>query len=150
MPLRIVLADDHAPFRHCLAGLLNQQPGLSVVMAVDSGCALIAALDASSKPAWPDVVLLDMELRDMSGLTAATHLLSMRPSLRILMLSWHDDPPFMQAAFDAGVMGYMLKDDPLPELANAVRQVAGGRRVISPALQQALRHTAVQSQHSAD
>jgi DNA-binding NarL/FixJ family response regulator len=149
MTLRIVLADDHAPFRNCLKTLLDRQPGLSVVTDVGSGHAVIAALHVLDVDR-PDVVVLDMDLRDMSGLTAAGHILQMHPDVRILMLSWHDDLPFLRAALELGVLGYMLKDDPLAELVHAVREVADGRLGVSRRLQHALRIPAAQSPHSAD
>lgn len=149
MTLRIVLADDHAPFRNCLKTLLDRQPGLSVVTDVGSGHAVVAALQVLDVDR-PDVVVLDMDLRDMSGLTAAGHILQMHPAVRILMLSWHDDLPFLRAALELGVLGYMLKDDPLAELVHAVREVAEGRLGVSRRLQHALRIPVVQSPHSAD
>ncbi|KQV85597.1 response regulator transcription factor [Rhizobacter sp. Root1221] len=153
MTLRIVLADDHAPFRNCLKTLLDRQPGLSVVTDVGSGHAVVAALQvlgSSLEVDRADVVVLDMDLRDMSGLTAAGHILQMHPDVRILMLSWHDDLPFLRAALELGVLGYMLKDDPLAELVHAVREVAEGRLGVSRRLQHALRIPVVQSPHSAD
>lgn len=136
MTIRIVLADDHAAFRRCLKTLLDQQPGLSVVQEATGGHAVIAAIQACGDH-LPDVLILDMDMRDLSGLHAARRILEQQPALRILMLSWFDDLPFVDAAGAAGSRGYMLKDDPLPELVHAIHEVAAGRTYLSAALRNA-------------
>ena len=136
MTIRIVLADDHAAFRGCLKALLEQQPGLSVVMEADGGRSAIDAIRALAT-APPDVLILDMDMHDLSGLQAAQRILMLQPQVRILMLSWHDDLPFVSAAGAAGSRGYMLKDDPLAELVDAIHELAAGRTYLSAALRSA-------------
>jgi DNA-binding NarL/FixJ family response regulator len=136
MTLRIVLADDHAAFRRCLKTLLEQQPDLSVVREAAGGHSAIAAIQAC-RHTLPDVLILDMEMRDLSGLRAARDILERHPTLRILMLSWFDDLPFVNAACAAGCRGYMLKDDPLPELLHAIREIGAGRTCLSATLRAA-------------
>jgi DNA-binding NarL/FixJ family response regulator len=136
MTIRIVLADDHAAFRGCLKALLEQQPDLSVVMEADGGHSAIDAIRILATDP-PDVLVLDMDMHDLSGLQAAQHILKLQPKLRILMLSWHDDLPFVSAAGAAGSRGYMLKDDPLAELVDAIRALAAGRTYLSAALRRA-------------
>lgn len=136
MSIRIVLADDHAAFRRCLKTLLEQQPGLAVVRDVGGGVATIAAIQDCAH-VLPDVLVLDVDMRDLSGLHVARQLIDQQPALRILMLSWFDDLPFVDAATVAGCRGYMLKDDPLPELVHAIREVAAGRTHFSTALKTA-------------
>jgi DNA-binding NarL/FixJ family response regulator len=133
MTIRIVLADDHAPFRSSLKALLERQPGLSVVMEAEGGREVIEAIE-SWGGALPDLLLLDMDMRDLSGLQVARALLDQRPMLRILMLSWYDDLPLVSAAAAARCRGYMLKDDPLAELMHAIHLVASGGTYLSAAL----------------
>jgi DNA-binding NarL/FixJ family response regulator len=133
MTIRIVLADDHAAFRSSLKALLERQPGLSVVMEADSGRGVIEALESCDGPP-PDVLLLDMDMRDLSGLQVAQALFDLRPTLRILMLSWYDELPLVSAAAAARCRGYMLKDDPLAELVHAIQLVASGSTYLSAAL----------------
>lgn len=137
MTLRIVLADDHAAMRRSLQRLLEQQAGWSVIAQADSGRAALAAIAACAAQ-LPDVMLLDMDLRDgLDGLAVATRLLARWPALRILMLSWHDDLPLVRAAAAAGCRGYLLKEDPPAELIHAITEVAAGRRHLSSALRRA-------------
>jgi DNA-binding NarL/FixJ family response regulator len=133
MTIRIVLADDHAAFRRCLKALLEQQPGLAVVREAAGGLSAIAAIQACGHTP-PDLLILDVQMRDLGGLRAAQQILDRHPSLRILMLSWFDDLAFVNAATAVGSMGYMRKDDPLPELVHAIREVAAGRTYLSAAL----------------
>jgi len=133
MTIRIVLADDHAAFRSSLKVLLERQPGLSVVMEAESGRAAIEAI-VSWGETPPDLLILDMDMRDLSGLQVAQTLLDQRPTLRILMLSWYDDLPLVSAAAAARCRSYMLKDDPLAELMHAIHLVASGGTYLSAAL----------------
>ena len=137
MTIRIVLADDHAAFRRCLKTLLEQQPGLAVVSEAGGGRSAIAAIQACGHT-LPELLILDVDMRDLSGLRTARHILERQPTLRILMLSWFDDLAFVSAASAVGSRGYMRKDDPLPELVHAIREVAAGRTYLSTALRHAL------------
>lgn len=136
MTLRIVLADDHAAFRSTLKALLERQPGLSVAMEAESGRAAIEAIEAWGETP-PDLLILDMDMRDLSGLQVARTLVDRRPALRILMLSWYDDLSLVRAAAAARCRGYMLKDDPLAELTHAIHLVASGGTYLSAALRDA-------------
>ena len=136
MTIRIVLADDHAAFRRCLKALLEQQPGLAVVCDVGGGLAAISAIQGGAH-VLPDVLVLDVDMRDLSGLHAARQLIDEHPALRVLMLSWFDDLPFVNAAAAAGCRGYMLKGDPLHELVHAIREVAAGRTYLSASVRNA-------------
>lgn len=136
MSIRIVLADDHAAFRHCLKALLEQQPGLAVVHDAGGGLAALAAIQDATH-VLPDVMVLDVGMHDLGGLHVAKQLIDRHPGLRILMLSWFDDLPFVKAAGAAGCRGYMLKDDPLPELVHAIREIAAGSSYLSATVRNA-------------
>lgn len=151
MPIRIVLVDDHAPFRRCLKELIEQQPGLSVVGQLDSGHSAVQHMHGLVAQDRADLLMiLDIDMRDLSGLDAAGQILERQPEARILILSSHDDLFLVRAASAVGCRGYMLKDDPLPELIQAIRGVADGQTHISAVLTESLRHPACESPHSTD
>lgn len=136
MILRIALADDHAAMRGSLQRLLERQAGWAVVAQADGGRAALRTI-AACAPQLPDVMLLDMDLRDLDGISVAARLLARWPELRILMLSWHDDLPLVRAAAAAGCRGYLLKEDSPAELIQAVIEVAAGRHHLSSTLRRA-------------
>lgn len=136
MTLRIALVDDHAEMRGSLQRLLERQPGWAVVAQADSGQAAIRTIGACAQH-LPDVMLLDLDLRDLDGISVTTRLLARWPHLRILMLSWHDDLPLVRAAAAAGCRGYLLKEDPPDELIHAINEVAADRHHLSHALRRA-------------
>ena len=140
MTIRIVLADDHAAFRRCLKSLLQQQDDLAVVREAAGGLSAVAAVQACGHTP-PDLLILDVDMRDLGGLLAARQILDRQPALHILMLSWFDDLAFVNAAGAVGSRGYMLKDDPLPELLHAIRETAAGRTYLSARLRHALAST---------
>lgn len=129
-PLTLVLVDDHAAYRACLGGLLCQR-GFVVAGEAGDTAALLHWLAAS--PARPDLVLMDVQMPG-GGPVGLQTLLHAHPGLRVLVLSMHDDPAIASAMLAAGAGGYLLKDDPLDELAEAIHAVAGGAQRISQAL----------------
>jgi DNA-binding NarL/FixJ family response regulator len=129
-PTRVVLIDDHALVREGTAELLSREPGLHVVGQAGTaaqGLALIARLR-------PDVALVDMNLPDRSGLAVAREARAHHPQVRILVLSAYDDYAYLTEALSAGVAGYLLKTASARELTDAVRAVADGVFVLTPAL----------------
>ena len=133
MSLRIVLAEDHAGMRRCVAAVLEREPGFRVVKQAASGREALAAFE-TSLARIPDVLLLDMGLPDLGGLEVARRLLARWPALPILVLSWHDDLPLVRAAAAVGCRGYVLKDEAPENLIRAVRAVAEGGRYPAPAV----------------
>jgi DNA-binding NarL/FixJ family response regulator len=127
----LALADDHEPFRRCIAALLAQEPGLTVVAEFDSGEALVAALQATSGQTVPDVLVIDVSMRGIGGPEATRQALALQPRVRVLALSMHDEPQIVKAMRDAGALGYVLKEDPFPDLVQALRDVALGRTAFS-------------------
>ncbi len=122
--LRLLLVDDHLIVRRGLASLLDDEPDLSVVAEAGSGEEAIAM----AKETEPDVVILDLRLRDMSGIEVASEL----KGFQILMLSSFMQEEDVRRAFDAGVLGYVPKDKSSEELLDAIRAVGNGDRYLAP------------------
>ncbi|MFJ4651743.1 response regulator [Nocardia sp. NPDC088792] len=128
--IKLLLADDQALVRGALAALLNLEPDLEVVAEVGRGDEV---LDAVAKTT-PDVALLDVEMPGLDGISAAAQLHAAHPQVRILMVTTFGRPGYLRRAIDAGASGFVVKDTPARELADAVRRVHLGLRVVDPAL----------------
>lgn len=128
--IRLLLADDQALVRGALAALLGLETDLEVVGEVGRGDEVLAAV-AGSKP---DVVLLDVEMPGLDGIAVAAQLHAAHPEVRILMVTTFGRPGYLRRAIDSGASGFVVKDTPARELADAVRRVHMGLRVVDPAL----------------
>lgn len=129
--IRILLAEDQAMIREALATLLNLEPDMSVVGQVGRGDEVVAAVDALG---GVDVALLDIEMPGLDGLTAAAQLRSRHPETKVVVLTTFGRPGFLRRAMEAGAAAFMVKDAPAARLAEAVRRVLAGERVIDPDL----------------
>jgi two-component system, NarL family, response regulator DesR len=127
---RILLAEDQAMVRGALAALLALERDLEVVAEVGRGDEIVPAALA----ARPEVALLDIELPGLDGLSAAAQLRAAVPACRVVMLTTFGRPGYLRRAMEAGASGFLLKDAPAADLADAVRRVARGQRVVDPAL----------------
>jgi two-component system response regulator DesR len=137
--IRILLAEDVILLRRALATLLELEPDLTVVSEVAAGDAVVAA----ALEHRPDVAVLDIEMPGIDGLTAAARLRETLPGCRILLLTGIGKPGTLRRALDVRAEGFMLKDAPPAELADAIRRVARGEQVISAGLAlTAVRHPA--------
>ncbi|WP_430523765.1 DNA-binding response regulator [Streptomyces drozdowiczii] len=116
--------------RGALALLLGLEPDIEVVAQVGAGDEIVAAALASR----PDVALLDIELPGRSGLDAATDLREEVPDCRVLILTTFGRPGYLRRAMEAGAAGFLVKDGPVEDLAEAVRRVLAGETVVDPAL----------------
>lgn len=128
--IRVILAEDQAMVLGALAALLEMEPDITVVARAATGH---AALDAVIKLA-PDVLVTDIEMPLMTGLEVAAALRASHPNIRTIILTTFARPGYLRRALDAGARGYLLKDHPASELADAVRRVHRGLRVVDPAL----------------
>ena len=128
--IRILLADDQALVRQALAALLDLEADFTVVAEVGRGDAVVVAAAATS----PDVALLDIEMPGLDGLAAAAALAQEHPGVRVLILTTFGRPGYLRRAMEAGALGFVVKDAPAEQLADAVRRVAAGGRVVDPAL----------------
>lgn len=130
MTIRVLIADDQAMVRGGLAALLDLEVDLTVVGEVGRGDEVVAA----ARLALPDVVLMDVEMPGQNGLAATADLRAALPEVRVLIVTTFGRPGFLRRAMHAGAHGFMVKDTPARQLADAVRRVHAGLRVVDPRL----------------
>ena len=128
--IRLLLVEDQTMMRDALAALLALEDDLQVVGAVGRGDEAVAAAERLQ----PDVVLLDIELPGLDGLSVAESLAHALPACRVLIVTTFGRPGYLRRAMSANVAGFVLKETPASELAAVVRRVHGGEQVIDPAL----------------
>ncbi|WP_159618627.1 response regulator transcription factor [Ruania rhizosphaerae] len=129
-PIRVLLADDQALVRGALAALLRLEDDLDVVAEVGDGTDVVAA----AREHDAQVCLLDIEMPGMDGIAVAGQLRAALPEVRSLMVTTFGRPGYLRRALEAGAAGFVVKDTPATELADAIRAVHAGRRVVDPAL----------------
>jgi len=130
MTIRLLIADDQALVRGALAALLDLEPDLEVVCEVGRGDEVVGAARTST----PDVALLDVEMPGLDGIGAAAALRTALPGVRVLMVTTFGRPGYLRRAMEAGAAGFVVKDTPAAQLADAVRRVHHGLRVVDPSL----------------
>lgn len=128
--IRLLLADDQALVRGALAALLDLQPDLQVVAEVGRGDEVADAARAHR----PDVALLDVEMPGLDGVAACRALRAAVPDCKVLIVTTFGRPGYLRRAMTAGAAGFVVKDTPARGLADAVRRVHAGLRVVDPAL----------------
>ncbi|WP_029146090.1 response regulator transcription factor [Microbacterium luticocti] len=128
--IRLLIADDQALVRGALSALLNLESDIEVVAEVGRGDEVVAA----ARQAQPDVALLDIEMPGIDGIAAAAALREKVPGCRALIVTTFGRPGYLKRAMQAGAAGFVVKDTPAPQLADAVRRVAQGLRVVDPVL----------------
>src|ERR1700742_1117440 len=128
--IRLLLADDQALVRGALSALLGLEPDLEVVAEVGAGDEVVAAVLEHH----PDVALLDVEMPGMDGIAATAALRAAAPGTRVLIVTTFGRPGYLRRAIQAGASGFVVKDTPAAQLADAVRRVHAGLRVVDPAL----------------
>ncbi|MEV6108326.1 response regulator transcription factor [Streptomyces sp. NPDC051940] len=128
--IRLLLAEDQGMMRSALALLLGLEDDIEVVAQVPDGSAIVPTALALR----PDVAVLDIELPGTSGLDAAAELRRRVPGCQVLILTTFGRPGYLRRAMEAGAAGFLVKDNPVEELAAAVRRVLAGERVIDPEL----------------
>src|SRR5579859_2689472 len=116
--IQVVLAEDQAMVRGALAALLETEPDIAVCAIAGNGREALTAI-AKQKP---DVLVTDIEMPEMTGLTLAVEVQSRFPETRVVILTTFARPGYLRRALDSGAKGYLLKDRPSSELAEAVRR----------------------------
>jgi two-component system response regulator DesR len=128
--IRVLLAEDQAMVRGALAALLRLEGDIEVVAEVERGDAIVPTALATQ----PDVALLDIEMPGQNGLDAARVLRERLPSCRIMIVTTFGRSGYLQRAIASGAVGFLLKDAPAAALADALRRVMMGERVVDPEL----------------
>jgi two-component system response regulator DesR len=128
--IRILVAEDQALVRGAIVALLGLERDFDVVAEVARGDEVVPR----GLETRPDVALLDIEMPGLDGLTAAAQLRTALPSCRVIVVTTFGRPGYLRRAMEAGASGFLLKDAPATQLAEAIRRVAAGGRVVDPAL----------------
>lgn len=125
--IRLILADDHAIFRQGLARLLESDEGIELAGEAGDGDAAWDLIRAEK----PDVAVLDISMPGKNGIDVAREIRDASLSTRALLLTMHDDPTLAQEAEEAGVLGFVVKEEAFSDLLTAIRTVADGQRFVS-------------------
>lgn len=133
-PIRVVLADDHDLVRSGIKALLSMVEGVEVIAEAHDGSELVGLVESL----MPDVVMTDISMPGMDGITAISEIHSKHPEVRLLVLSMYDTVDFVKRAVANGACGYLMKDAPPFELEQALRSVMATGSYFSPAIAQRL------------
>ncbi|MGO1920906.1 MAG: response regulator [Microbacterium sp.] len=131
--IRLVIIDDQAMLRGALAALLELEDDLTVVGVAGDGTEAVQLVSQTA----PDVCLMDIQMPGMDGIAATEAVCAASPETRVLIVTTFARPGYLRAALDAGASGFVVKDAPAEQLADAVRRVHAGLRVVDPALAEA-------------
>jgi len=132
--IRVLCVDDHRLMREGIARIVDVQPDMEVVAEASNGEQAVAQFLASR----PDVTLMDLQIPVTSGTEATRRIRQIDRSARIIVLTMYRGDEDIHRAFEAGAMGYVLKDTISDDLIHVIREVHAGRRVVAPEIQQAL------------
>jgi DNA-binding NarL/FixJ family response regulator len=133
--LRILVADDHELVRRGVRALLENQPGWQVIAEAENGREVIERVQQLQ----PDVVIVDISMPEMDGLSAVARLRELQADVQALVLTYHDSPQMVRKAFDTGARAYVLKPDAGLDLIAAVNAVREHKLFVSPRISRELR-----------
>ncbi|WP_375553776.1 response regulator [Roseovarius mucosus] len=125
-PIRIVIVDDHPMVAEGIQSILESYEDVEILAMLGNGQAIIDRVESLA----PDVILLDLNMPGLGGLTTTEIILEKRPETRILILSMHDSPEYISSALSHGAAGYVLKDVPTDEIKRAIDAVMTGQRYL--------------------
>jgi DNA-binding NarL/FixJ family response regulator len=128
MPIRILLADDHAIVRHGLSQSIQREKDMEVIGQAENGISTVEMVRELS----PDIVIMDISMPDLNGMEATREIIRDFPQVKVIGLSMHSAKKFITEMFKAGASAYLLKDCKFEELAEAIRTVMSGKSYISP------------------
>jgi DNA-binding NarL/FixJ family response regulator len=126
----LLLVDDHSLIRAGVRALVLDIPGYAVVGEASDGSQLLEMVEQLT----PDIVLLDISMKETGGLEALQRLKRVRPQSKVLILSMHTDPALIMQALESGAHGYLLKDTTATELEHALEALRNNERYLSPAI----------------
>lgn len=144
--LRLAIVDDHPVLRDGLRAALGTQPDFNVVAEAGDAEAAYTAVESAK----PDVVLLDISLPGLSGISVARNLRRRAPEAKVLMFTVHGGEDFVLEALGAGAAGYVLKQDPADALIEAIRTVSRGEMYVSPRIPRSIVQTHLRRRSGAD
>ncbi|TYB57661.1 response regulator transcription factor [Nonomuraea sp. PA05] len=128
--IRLLIADDHPVVRDGLSSMFASAPGFEVLGEAADGATAVRL----ARELRPDVILMDLRMPGMDGLTAITELARLGLTARVLVLTTYDTDTHVLPAIEAGATGYLLKDSPREELLRGARAAANGESVLSPSV----------------
>jgi DNA-binding NarL/FixJ family response regulator len=126
--IKILICDDHPVVRSGLRGMIKSQPDLEVVAEAAEGTEAVALASRMA----PDVVLMDLRMPGMDGVTATANIKADHPDIRVLVLTTYDTDADILRALDMGATGFLLKDEREDRLFDAIREVASGKSPLAP------------------
>ena len=129
-PARIVLADDHVLVRKGMRAMLQREPDVEIVGEAENGLEAVKLARALK----PDLVLMDVRMPEMDGLSATQAIKQESPTISVLIVTSHEDPDYLFEAIKAGCAGYVLKEASQEELTTTVRKVLAGESLLDPEL----------------
>ncbi len=129
-PYTIILADDHSLFRQGVKKILEEMPGVQVVGEANDGLELLELL----KKRDPALVILDISMPNLRGLEAAREIKGLYPQIKVLLLTMHKKKDFLQQGLEAGVDGFLVKEDADTDLLQAIQAIRRGGKFYSPLL----------------
>lgn len=125
--IKIILVDDHPLFREGIASRLNMHEGIEVIAEAENGKQLLEKLERCT----PDVVMMDISMPEINGMDALEIVKEKFPSVRVIMLSMHDDKEYIVSVIRSGAEGYLLKDISGEEMIAAIHKVHSGGKYFS-------------------
>ena len=134
MPIRIIVADDHAIFREGLKQVIDTTVDMTVVDEASNGQELLSKIQVNDY----DIVILDITMTGRNGLDVLVELKNIKPKLPVLVMSMHPEEQFALRAYKSGASGYLHKSNPSTELLDALHKISLGKKYVSPALAESL------------
>ncbi|SLN16580.1 Oxygen regulatory protein NreC [Roseovarius albus] len=125
-PIRVLIVDDHPMVAEGIRFLLENEPQIDVIGTLSNGQEVIDQVEDLN----PDVILMDLNMPGIGGLSATEIILERRPETRILILSMHDSPEYISSALTHGAAGYVLKDVPTEKIKQAIQAVMDGQQYL--------------------
>ena len=131
MPLRLILAESHEPFRKELRRVIEAYPGFEIVGEADDWPGLLSCLESLST----DLILIDIFAPNFRGIQAIIEIREINQNAKILVLTVYQEVAYMSKTLAAGAAGYLLKENVFEELPAAIESIQKGRKCVSPALE---------------
>ncbi|THD74803.1 response regulator transcription factor [Thalassobius vesicularis] len=135
--IKVVIVDDHPMVAEGIQAILESYDDINVLCTLRTGREIVDRVEDLA----PDVILMDLNMPELGGLSATEMILERRPETRILILSMHDSPEYISSALSHGAKGYVLKDVPTDEIKTAIDTVMQGERYLCTGAEGSLRPT---------